>query len=75
MKKKPTIRKNRYPLPRKHKVTIMFNDEEYKTICHYMAKYKITNRSHWVRDTVIHAVFQRLTDDYPTLFSEHEMRG
>ncbi|MCL1942673.1 MAG: hypothetical protein FWF54_03880 [Candidatus Azobacteroides sp.] len=62
-------------LPRTHKVTILLNDEEYKVMHRYLSKYKITNRSRWMRETVMSSVFRRLSEDYPTLFSEPEMRG
>ncbi len=63
------------PSPRTHKITILLNDEEYKVMCRYLSKYKVNNRSRWVRETIMTSVLQRLTEDYPTLFSEKEMRG
>ena len=54
---------------------ILLNDEEYKVMCGYLSKYKIINRSRWVRETVMSSIFQRLSEDYPTLFSEEEMKG
>lgn len=68
-------KKNTAVLPRTHKITVSLNDEEYKVMCRYLSKYKITNRSHWMRETVMTSVLQRLSEDYPTLFSEKEMRG
>jgi len=62
-------------LPRTHKITILLNDEEYKVMRRYLSKYKISNRSHWMREIIMTSVVQRLTDDYPSLFSEEEMRG
>ena len=68
-------RKSSRALPRTHRIAVMLNEEEYKTIYHYLAKYKITNKSRWFREVVMTSVIQRLSDDYPTLFSENEMRG
>lgn len=53
----------------------MVNDEELNTINHYLDKYKIHNRSNWMRTTLLSQIGTVLVDrDYPTLFSEHEMR-
>jgi len=52
----------------------MLNEEEYKTINNYLLKYKITNRSRWYRETILSHILKVLEQDYPTLFSENEMR-
>lgn len=39
-----------------------------------MKKYKMENRSRWIRETVIAHVLKILDKDYPTLFDENEMR-
>jgi len=33
-----------------------------------------TNRSRWFRETVLNHYFKNMDQDYPTLFSENEMR-
>ncbi len=60
--------------PRTHQVTFMLNDEEYKTVCNYLDKYKISNRSRWYRETIMTHILRTLEQDYPTLFGENEMR-
>jgi hypothetical protein len=57
-----------------HKVSFSLNDEEYNAIAQYVAKYRITNRSNWYRTTLITHILKVMEADYPTLFSEHEMR-
>lgn len=61
-------------LPRVHQISFMLNEEEYKAINRYIAKYKITNKSRWYRETIISHVLRTLEKDYPTLFDESEMR-
>lgn len=61
-------------LPRDRNVTFLLNDSEYKALLKYCIKYKIKNRSRFVRESVMKAVLTRLADDYPTLFGENEMR-
>ena len=75
MKKNRKIKKKLFRLPRNHKVTISLNDEEYKAVCKYLSKYKIINRSKWMRETVMISIFRHFSEDYPTLFSETEMQG
>lgn len=50
------------------------SDEEYNLISLYIKKYKISNKSRWLRETVMAHVLKNLELDYPTLFGENEMR-
>lgn len=72
-------KKRKYPpaaqvLRRNKRVSFMLNEEEYKKINSYLAKYKITNRSRWFRETMLSHIHIVLLKDYPTLFGENEMR-
>ena len=40
----------------------------------YLKKYKITNKARWLRETVLTFIHQKMEEDYPTLFNEHDMR-
>jgi hypothetical protein len=59
---------------RENTITFSLNDPEYQALQKYCSKYKITNRSRFVRESVMKMVINRLTEDYPTLFGENEMR-
>ncbi|MDL2257247.1 hypothetical protein LJC06_03470 [Bacteroidales bacterium OttesenSCG-928-I14] len=61
-------------LLRKKRVTIMLNEKELNAMDKHLAKYKITNRSRWFRETLLGHIIRVQEDDYPTLFSENEMR-
>lgn len=50
------------------------SDEECNLISLYIKKYKISNKSRWLRETVLAHVLKNLELDYPTLFGENEMR-
>lgn len=52
----------------------MFTEKEMAFVNHYLHKYKITNRSRWMRETLLAFIHRNLEDDYPTLFNEHDMR-
>lgn len=55
-------------------IAISLNEKEYAIIDAYIKKYKIGNRTRWVRETLISFVLKNLEQDYPTLFDENEMR-
>ena len=59
---------------RTQRISFMLSEEEYKTIDNYLTKYKINNRSHWYRETLLTHILKVLEQDYPTLFGENEMR-
>jgi hypothetical protein len=50
------------------------SDEEMKIIDDYLKKYKIGNKSNWMRETLLSFIYKNLDADYPTLFEEHDMR-
>ena len=60
--------------PRVHPVLFKLNDEEHKIVMRYLAKYNITNKSRWYRETILSHILKTLDEDYPTLFAENEMR-
>ncbi|MDR3061883.1 MAG: hypothetical protein LBU57_07200 [Dysgonamonadaceae bacterium] len=74
MKKKRKYGQSVPDMPRVQRIAFMLNEEEYKTINNYLTKYKITNRSRWYRETILSHILKVLEQDYPTLFSENEMR-
>jgi hypothetical protein len=65
-KKQNPVRNERY--------SFLVNSDEKQTIENYLRKYKIRNRSRWMRETLITFIIKNLDQDYPTLFNEQEMR-
>lgn len=66
MKKEVSTRAERY--------SFLVNPNEKQMIENYLRKYKIRNRSRWMRETLITFIIKNLDQDYPTLFNEQEMR-
>ena len=66
MKKEVSTRTERY--------SFLVNPDEKQMIENYLRKYKISNRSRWMRETLITFIIKNLDQDYPTLFDEQEMR-
>ena len=52
----------------------LMSEEEVQIVERYLAKYKITNKGRWVRETVLSFIYKTMEEDYPTLFNEHDMR-
>ncbi|MCQ2345380.1 MAG: hypothetical protein MJZ82_01250 [Paludibacteraceae bacterium] len=54
--------------PRQHKVTISLNDAEMRALERYCTRYKVSNRSRLIRETLIRAILKQMDRDNPTLF-------
>ena len=59
---------------REQRIVCLMSDEELRIVDRYLAKYKITNKSRWFRETILGFIHKNMEDDYPTLFGEHDMR-
>ena len=80
MKKAKRTRKDKrrkgMPLPpsqrtilrRTHRVSFLFNDEELKAFNRYVRKYHVSNRSRFIRESVMTTVLKQMAEDHPTLF-------
>ncbi|NDV66474.1 hypothetical protein [Bacteroides sp. 224] len=59
---------------RQLRMTCLLSEEEQRIIDRYLAKYKISNKSRWFRETILSVIHKSMDEDYPTLFEEHDMR-
>lgn len=55
-------------------VHFTLNEKELDLMSFYIKKYKIENRSRWIRESLLAHILKNLEKDYPTLFEENEMR-
>jgi len=55
-------------LKRTNRSAILFNQREQEAINLYCEKYKIRNKSKFMREAILTEVLQRFDEDYPTLF-------
>ena len=58
---------------RVHRSTFMLTDEENSAIELYCKKYKIRNKSKFMREAVLRTVMEKFLDDYPTLFAKEDL--
>ena len=59
-REKDMLRKNRH--------SILFNTREMNAIEAYCRKYKVENKSKFMRETIITEILKKFDEDYPTLF-------
>ncbi len=62
----------REKLKRKHTVQFLFNDLELEAFDKYCKKYKIKNKSRFIREIVMTEVLGQFDRDYPSLFDNEE---
>lgn len=61
-------------MTRKNRITISLNDKEMAVLNRFYNKYKISNHTKWLRETIIIAILKKFDEDAPKLFDEAEMR-
>lgn len=59
---------------RSQRMTFLLSEDEKALVDRYLSKYHIGNRSRWMRETLLSFILEKLGQDYPTLFDEHDMR-
>lgn len=72
--KKVETKEPQMKMVRRNRVVISLNDKEMAVLNRFYGKYKITNKTKWLRETIILTVLKKFESDAPTLFSEEEMR-
>jgi hypothetical protein len=55
-------------LKRINRQSLVFNNKEINAINLYCEKYKIKNKSKFMREAIISAVLKKFDEDYPVLF-------
>ena len=55
-------------LLRKNQQSLLFNNREMKAIEAYCAKYKVSNKSKFMRETILTEILKKFDEDYPSLF-------
>lgn len=58
---------------RTHKATFLLNDKENEAIEVYCKKYRIKNKSQFLRESVLRTVMNQFMADYPTLFEKQDL--
>lgn len=64
-KAKPVSQRNSL---RTHRQVFTLNDEENKALNRYVEKYKVQNKSKFMRETVMLTIIRKMEEDHPRLF-------
>ena len=68
MAKQNTIPASQRNSLRTNRQIFTLNDEENKALNRYITKYKVKNKSKFIRETLMLAIIRKLEEDHPTLF-------
>ena len=58
---------------RERRMSILLSEDEQQIVDRYLDKYKITNKSRWLRETILMFIHKNMEEDYPTLFGVRRM--
>jgi len=53
---------------RTHRQIFTLNDEENKALKRYIEKYKVQNKSKFIREAVMLTIIKKMEENHPTLF-------
>ena len=59
-------------LRRTNKLSLLLNNREMRAIGIYCNRYRVKNKSEFMRATIMKAIIKRFEDEYPTLWEESE---
>jgi len=68
MAKKNTIPASQRNSLRTNRQIFTLNDEENKALNRYISRYKVKNKSKFIRETLMLAIIKKMEEDHPTLF-------
>ncbi|MCG8700628.1 MAG: hypothetical protein MI922_21415 [Bacteroidales bacterium] len=61
-------------LKRKNRQAILFNEREFNAINHYCKRFRIKNKSKFMREAIISEVLKRFEDNHPSLWDDPQLR-
>ncbi|MGQ1784297.1 MULTISPECIES: hypothetical protein [unclassified Saccharicrinis] len=70
---KPVQKTRAAVLRRNHRTSFLLNEKEKEAMEWYCKKNRISNKSKFMRETLMRAVMDHFMDDYPTLFDKKDM--
>ena len=57
-------------LKRTNRLSVMLNNREMRALGIYCNRYRVKNKSEFLRETVMKAILKRFEDEHPTLWEE-----
>lgn len=68
MAKKKSVQPSKEKLLRTNTHVFSLNDKENNALNRYISKYKVKNKSKFIRETLMLAIIRKMEEDHPTLF-------
>jgi hypothetical protein len=68
--RRPLIKEDR--LRRNNRLSLMLNNREMRALGIYCNRYRIKNKSGFLRETIMKAILKRFEEEHPSLWEEHE---
>ena len=59
-------------LKRNNRLSLMLNKREIRALGIYCDRYRVKNKSEFLRETIMRAILKRFDDEHPTLWEEPE---
>jgi hypothetical protein len=59
-------------LRRINKLSLMLNNREMRALSIYCNRYRVKNKSEFLRETIMKAILKRFEDEHPTLWEESD---
>jgi len=59
-------------LKRTNRLSLMLNNRELRALSIYCNRYRVKNKSEFLRATIMTAILKRFEDEHPTLWEESE---
>lgn len=59
-------------LRRTNRLSLMLNSREMKALGIYCSRYRVKNKSEFMRATIMKAILKRFEEEHPTLWEENE---
>jgi hypothetical protein len=59
-------------LRRNNRLTLMLNNREMRAFGIYCNRFRVKNKSEFVRETIMKAILKRFENEHPTLWEENE---
>jgi len=59
-------------LRRTNRLSLMLNNREMRALGIYCNRYRVKNKSEFLRETVMKAILKKFEDEHPTLWEESE---
>lgn len=70
MKRQQSYKEDR--LKRRNRLSLMLNNREMRALSIYCNRYRVKNKSEFLRSTIMKAILKRFEDEHPTLWEETE---